>query len=112
MPILLFYITHPDEATAKKIGESMVRQKLAACANIFPMQSSYFWENEIQNENEWVSILKTVPELEIQLEMALKKEHPYQIPCIVRWEIRANLEYENWVRQETNFPITNFPIPQ
>ena len=101
MPFLVFYVTHPDEATAQRISGAMVEQRLAACANIFPIQSAYWWEGAVQQEGEWVSILKTRPELENALEQAILEIHPYTTPCILRFEVRANASYEKWVEAET-----------
>jgi len=97
MPFLIFYITYPDEATARRISESLVTQRLAACANIFPIQSAYWWEGAVQQEGEWVSILKTSLALESALEKAIQEIHPYKTPCIVRFEARANEAYQRWI---------------
>jgi uncharacterized protein involved in tolerance to divalent cations len=42
-----------------------IEQQLAACANVFPMQSVFPWNGEIQQEEEFVLILKTLPSLAI-----------------------------------------------
>ncbi len=101
MPFLIFYITHPDEATARNISESLVTQGLAACANVFPIQSAYWWLGAVQQEGEWVSILKTRRALESALEKAIQELHPYETPCIMRWEARANEAYERWIEENT-----------
>lgn len=97
MPFLIFYITHPDEATARHISDQLVEQRLAACANIFPISSAYWWQGAMQHEGEWVSVLKTTLALESALEKALASLHPYEVPCIMRFEARANAGYEAWV---------------
>ncbi len=104
MAFLNFYITCPDENTAREISRKLVAQRLAACANFFPISSVYWWENAIQQEGEWVLILKTRPELEDTLEAALQKLHPYEVPCIMRYEVRANASYEAWIRESTQAP--------
>ncbi|MFN0175274.1 MAG: divalent-cation tolerance protein CutA [Saprospiraceae bacterium] len=101
MPFLIFYITYPDEATARSISENLVTQRLAACANVFPIQSTYWWEGTVQHEGEWVSILKTRFGLESALEKAIEALHPYEVPCIMRFEARANEAYEKWIEAET-----------
>jgi len=99
---LLFYITHPDEATARSISENLVARRLAACANVFPIQSAYWWQGAVQHEGEWVSVLKTTLGLETALETAIEALHPYDLPCILRFEVRANEAYENWIRESTS----------
>ncbi len=95
--ISIFYVTHPDADCAKRITSALLEQRLIACANIFPMESAYWWEGALAQEGEWVSILKTLPNLEQAVEQAVMALHPYQTPCIVRWEARANAAYEQWV---------------
>ncbi len=97
MPFLVFYVTHSDEAAARNLSENLVTRRLAACANILPIQSVYWWEGVVQQEGEWVSILKTSLALEGELEKAIGELHPYEVPCIMRFEVRANVGYERWI---------------
>lgn len=101
MAFLLVYVTHPDEATARRVAEHLVHERLAACANIFPITSAYWWQGAVQREGEWVSVLKTRLELESKVEEAVQKIHPYEVPCILRFEVRANEAYEQWIESET-----------
>jgi periplasmic divalent cation tolerance protein len=105
MPFLLFYTTHPDEVTARQISNTLVERRLAACANIFPISSAYWWQGAVQQKDEWVSVLKTRLELETTLEKAVQALHPYDVPCIMRLEVRANEAYEKWVEESTVFPV-------
>ncbi len=104
MAFLLFYITHPDEKTARDISNHLVEQQLAACANIFPISSAYWWQGSVQQEDEWVSIVKTRIDLEQRLEEEVEKIHPYQVPCLMRVEVRANAAYERWILESTLTP--------
>ena len=101
MAFLLFYVTHPNEETARRIAGEVVQKRLAACANIFPISSVYWWDGAIQQENEWVSILKTRIDLEQALEACIRDLHPYEVPCILRHEVRANADYEQWIAAAT-----------
>lgn len=103
MEALTVYITCPDLACAQRIGRELVRQKLAACANILEgMHSIYWWEGELTEDQEVVLLLKTQAGLAERLIEACKLIHPYEVPCIVSWPIiKANPEYLNWIAQET-----------
>lgn len=101
MPFLIFYVTYPNEETARRIAGRLVQDRLAACANIFPVSSAYWWEGAVQEEQEWVSVLKTRPELETRLEETILQFHPYEVPCIARFETRANAAYEKWIYDST-----------
>jgi periplasmic divalent cation tolerance protein len=99
--MLIFYITHPDEKTARAIADQLLEQRLIACANIFPITSAYTWQGAVQHEGEWVSLLKTRNSLEMDVEKAISALHPYEVPCLVRWEVRANAAYEAWIDEQT-----------
>lgn len=101
MPFLIFYVTHPDEASARTLSEHLVRKRLAACANISPISSLYWWDGAVQQDHEWVAILKTRPEQEQPLEAEILSRHPYEVPCIMRFEVRANAAYEQWIEDQT-----------
>ena len=95
--ITLLYVTHPNEAHALKISRVLVEEKLAACTNVFPIQSIYPWEGKIQNETEFVSILKTFPEVKDKTIMRIRQLHEYEVPCILSFEVHVNEEYKNWL---------------
>ncbi len=100
----VLYVTHPDEETARKLSRLLLEEKLIACANLFPIQSAYWWEGEVQTEGEWVSLLKTTSDLYPLVEQRLLKLHPYDTPCIIRTEVQANESYERWIRESVVVP--------
>lgn len=99
MAYLMFYIPCPDETVAKNLGEGALREKLAACANWIPATSAFWWNGNLNMEKEWLLVLKTALHCENQLEAFLNSAHPYEIPCLARFEVRANQEYETWVNE-------------
>lgn len=102
MPILLIYTTHPDEATALKISEQLLEEKLIACFNLFPVKSGYWWQNKICRDDETTALLKTVPEKWAAVCERIRSLHPYEIPCIVKMEVEAETAYEEWILQILN----------
>lgn len=94
------YITNPDRKTAKKIALRLLKKRLIACANIFPIESVYWWKGKIENAKEVVLILKTKEKFN-KIKNEVKKIHPYSIPCIIKFDVEANEEYENWLKRET-----------
>jgi len=96
------YVTAGSEHEAKVIAKKLLEQKLIACANIFPVNSLYYWDGDLQDDAEFALIMKTKTELVEQLINELKKIHSYDVPCIVSWSIAAgNEEYLSWIKQET-----------
>ena len=100
MSFLVVYVTHPTEGAAKKVVNLLVEKHLIACGNIFPIRSAYWWKGQSQEEKEWVSLLKTTKERWPVLEQLLLNIHPYDVPCLMHWEVSANAAYEQWIHEE------------
>ena len=99
MHILLFYIPAGTSDEANSLGQKAVENRFAACANVFPVQSIYPWEGMMQNENEFVLILKTMPFLKARLTDFISQHHSYEIPCILNWNADVNETYGNWIME-------------
>ena len=98
--MILVYITNPTEAEARQIARQLLEKKLIACANIFPVNSMYWWKGKIANDRENVIIAKTSDKNFKKLENEVKKIHSYEIQCILRISATANKEYEAWANKE------------
>jgi len=101
MPFILIYITHKNLDEAKKVASHLLNKKLIACANFFPIESMYWWKNNIENEKEIVSIVKTKTENWQIVKDEVKKIHPYKTPCIIKIQAEANEDYEHWINKQS-----------
>jgi periplasmic divalent cation tolerance protein len=97
MTITLFYITINSSEAAQRIADEAIEKKLAGCANIFTIDSVFPWEEKMQHEGEHVLLLKTIPALKKDLEEFVLSVHPYDIPCIMTWDVDVNEAYGNWI---------------
>ncbi len=93
--------TVPKINLAKKIAESLVTKKLAACCNILPQVTSiYAWKGDIYHDDEVVMLIKTSGEKYSRLEARIKSLHSYEVPEIIALEIKkGSAEYINWIHQ-------------
>lgn len=99
MQITIFYIPFGDKDTAQKIGKLALEMELAGCVNIFPIQSIFPWEGAMQEESEFVLILKTATNLEEKLSSFIRENHPYELPCIMNWKVEVNQAYGEWIER-------------
>lgn len=96
------YITAKDEEEAKKIGKTLVEERLAACVNIHPIKSIYRWEGQIQEENEIAMLVKTKAKLADEVIRRVKELHSYEVPCILCLPIEKGYrEYLKWIEEST-----------
>jgi len=98
--MILVYITNPKKRTAQKIAKYLLEKRLIACANIFEIESFYWWENKIERAKEFVLIGKTVEKNYEKIKKEVEKIHPYKIPCILKINTQANQKYLNWLKEE------------
>ena len=96
------YITTGDEDEARRIGRTLVEERLVACVNILPIKSIYRWEGDIEEEEEVVMFVKTRDELAGQVIERVKELHSYEVPCIVSLPItKGNPDYLKWIEEST-----------
>ncbi len=96
----LVYVTCKDKKEAERIALHLLRKRLIACANIFPIKSKYRWKGKLINDNENAIIAKTSNKNFKELEKEVKKIHSYTIPCILKINAVANKDYEAWANKE------------
>jgi periplasmic divalent cation tolerance protein len=92
------FVTYPDERIARTVCRSLIERRLAACSNIFAVGSIYRWEGKIEETSEFASLLKIRSEDFHAVAEAIKQLHPYEIPCIVRYDVAdGSVDYMEWV---------------
>ncbi len=79
------YITAPP-AAADSIAETLVEARLAACVNRIETSSTYRWDGEINHDDEAVLLAKTTDEAYDELVDRVRSIHPYDVPCIERFD--------------------------
>jgi periplasmic divalent cation tolerance protein len=101
-PVLL-YITASNKKEAHKIGTILVKERLAACANIIDrIQSVYWWKGNLENGTESLLILKTKQVLAKKAISRIKALHSYDCPCItVLPVVGGNPAFLQWISDET-----------
>ena len=96
----LLYVISKDKKEAEKISMHLLKKRLIACANIFPIKSMYWWKRKIVNSAEYAVLAKTNNKNYKKAVDEIKKIHSYEIPCILRFDAKANKEYEDWANKE------------
>ncbi len=101
MAVVLGYIVCADAVEAARIGESLVKEKLVACANVVPsVQSVFLWDGKPQRTDEAVLFCKTLSEKIPSVEKKAESMHSYNVPCICFYEAKSvNPAYEKWIRE-------------
>ena len=97
----------PDRAAALKLAQELVSSRLAACVNVLAECASvYRWKGEIESAAEIPVLIKTRSARYAEVEAAIRRLHPYELPEIVAVPVvRGSSEYLDWVAAETTIAI-------
>jgi periplasmic divalent cation tolerance protein len=89
---------------AEKLAIQLVERRLAACVNIIgPIRSIYRWHHKVQNEAEYLLLIKTTADHAARLQSAFKELHPYELPECIQLPITSGgEEYLDWVAAEVS----------
>jgi periplasmic divalent cation tolerance protein len=103
MDQILVLTTVPDATVATTMAQQLVEQGLVACVNILaPCTSMYHWQGKIESTQEVPLLIKTTQSRYIEVEAAICKLHPYELPEIIQVPITAGLPaYLQWITTET-----------
>ncbi|KAA8538161.1 hypothetical protein F0562_027769 [Nyssa sinensis] len=103
VPSVVVYVTVPNKEAGKKLAESIVKEKLAACVNRVPgIESVYQWQGEVQTDSEELLIIKTRESLLEALTEHVKANHEYEVPEVIALPIiGGSIPYLEWIKSNT-----------
>ncbi len=98
--VVLSTCAEADEA--KRLARHLIEQRLAACVNVIrAVDSFYRWQGEIQEEAEFLLVIKTSRGLFERLRAEWEKQHSYEIPELIALPIVDGApNYLNWMEAE------------
>jgi len=101
--VVLILVTTGSDGEAEKIARALVEERLAACVNIVnPLRSVYRWEGKIQDDREWLLVIKTKQTHFAAVKARVEALHSYQVPEVIALPVVDGAEkYLEWVRSET-----------
>lgn len=91
-----------SEDEALGVARALIEGRLAACVNIVPgIRSVYPWKGAVQEDTEWMLVIKSTRPLFEQLSAALRKAHSYEIPEVLALPVvDGSKEYLDWMDRE------------
>ena len=102
MEPIFVYMTAPSAAEARRIGRTLVEERLCACVNILDgMTSFYWWQGTLEESAELVVIAKTTRDRLDALTARVKALHEYAVPCVVALPlVGGNPDFLDWIGAE------------
>ena len=98
---MIIYCTTPSKEISEKIIKNLLTSKVAACCSILPgIHSHFIWNDKIENQTEFLLMIKTKEENFKIVEKIILDSHPYQTPEILAVPVcHGNHEYISWINQ-------------
>lgn len=102
--VVLTTVASLEEAT--RVGNTLVEERLAACATIIPAVNSIFrWEGKVTSAPEILLLLKTGAEQIPALEARLHALHTYLTPEFLVLPVEAGSKgYLEWLEESLRMP--------
>jgi periplasmic divalent cation tolerance protein len=86
-PMRLVLTSYPSRDDALRAVDAVLARRLAACANLVPIDSRYWWKDRVESTGETLVLFKTVPKRVGALFRLLKETHPYAVPEVVEIDV-------------------------
>jgi periplasmic divalent cation tolerance protein len=99
---IIIISTFPVEESTISIAKELLNKRLCACVNLTKVRSIYYWDNKLEDQEEYLVLFKCTRSTVKDLKTELKGAHPYEVPEIV--EIRMNDvsdSYLSWLAEST-----------
>ena len=93
--------TLPTRASADKLAEALVTERLAACAQVLgPLASTYRWKGVVEHAEEWCCLIKTTEARVAEVGARIRELHPYEVPEVIATSITGGDEqYLRWIEE-------------
>jgi periplasmic divalent cation tolerance protein len=95
--------TTGTEEQALSIARALVSERLAACVNILgPIRSVYRWHGAIEDDREYLLLVKTRATLYMKVERRVRELHTYEVPEVLALTLdRGSPPYIKWLLEST-----------
>jgi periplasmic divalent cation tolerance protein len=96
-------ITTTDKrSTANTIANALVKKRLAACVQTWPISSTFKWKGKVMNGKEWIILIKAREPSYEKIEKEIIRIHNYEVPEIISLPIlKGSKSYLDWIEGVT-----------
>jgi len=98
---IIVLVTTADKTEAEKIAQTLLKEKLIACANIIgPFTSFFHWKGTIEKADECLMVIKSRIDLFPKLVERTKGLHSYEVPEVLALPIvEGSQAYLHWMAE-------------
>ena len=94
--------TASSKEEAHKLAAALVGEKKAACVQMMPIDSCYFWEGKVNNDPEILLLIKARKSHSKDIKRIIMANHSYKVPEIIFLDVTdGSSDYFNWISSVT-----------
>ncbi len=98
-----------NESIANKISETLLKNKLVAGSQISKVHSKYWWNNNLEECDEYKLEFRTKENLFEKIKNEINRIHDYKVAEISYYEIKSlNQEFLNWIDENVKNMGANY----
>jgi len=102
MKYAMVITTTNKKAVVSKLANALIRKRLAACVQTWPITSTFSWKGKVMTGREWILLIKAKDSDYKSIEKEIALMHNYELPEIISIPIRSGSKgYLDWIDKET-----------
>ena len=99
--MVFVYTTCESMEEARALGKLMIDHKIAACVDMWEVESIYRWQGKREDKKQAMLMVTTLESRLPDVEDLISQNHSYSVPMIAGVDVRRiNQNYKEWFVQE------------
>lgn len=91
-----------SDNAATSLANALLSKQLAACVQVFPIESHYTWKGSLHVDSEQLLMIKAKHSDFSAIQQCIVENHSYEVPEIIEIPIAAGLpKYLSWINDVT-----------
>lgn len=74
----IYFLTCKDKTEARKIAKALLDNRLIACCRMSPVESIYWWDDQINQDDEILLMMESVPGRFEDIQKVVADIHSYE----------------------------------
>ena len=98
--MVFIYTTCENMDEAQKLGALIIKQKIAACVDFWPITSCYEWQDSFVCAPQVMLLITTFEAKLEEVNEIISQNHTYSVPLIAGVDVRRiNHPYKEWMTE-------------
>ncbi len=100
----LYYLTCRDKIEADTITNALLEKRLVACVKQSKVDSTYRWEDKIENASEVLLMMESTDEMFEAIDNVVKELHSYEEYVLTATVVsKSNQGVTEWIKESLNY---------